>query len=149
FELGTAFFQACSTFENKVYPDNLQALLYAAKVVRTPYLTPAGPDSLNISLSDNVVFQGENPILSATVNDSRFNNINGSEPVQSISQAEYYVDMPPWLAGAVAIPMTAADGSFNSSVENVIATINTSGLSQGRHILYVRGLDRDGNWGAF
>ena len=32
FELGTNFFQDCSTFENTILPDNLQALVYAAKV---------------------------------------------------------------------------------------------------------------------
>ena len=36
FEMGTAFFQACSTFESTIYPTNLNALIYAAKVVRTP-----------------------------------------------------------------------------------------------------------------
>ena len=46
FELGTSFFQDCSTFENTILPDNLQALIYAAKVPRTPYMTPAGPDAL-------------------------------------------------------------------------------------------------------
>jgi carboxypeptidase T len=48
FELGTSFFQDCASFENTIYPDNLQALIYAAKVVRTPYMTPAGPDALNL-----------------------------------------------------------------------------------------------------
>ena len=49
FEMGTAFFQACSTFENTIYPTNLNALIYAAKVVRTPYQTPAGPDALSLA----------------------------------------------------------------------------------------------------
>lgn len=149
FEMGTAFFQSCTTFENTIAPTNLNALLYAGKVVRTPYKTPLGPDALSLSLSDDVVYAGETPTLTATVNDTRFNQNYGTEPVQSISQAEYYIDTPPWLDGAVAIPMAATDGSFNNNVENVTATIGTSGLSQGRHTLYVRGLDQGGNWGAF
>ena len=44
FELGTSFFQSCSVYEGTIRPDNLPALIYAAKVVRTPYQTPAGPD---------------------------------------------------------------------------------------------------------
>lgn len=149
FEMGTAFFQSCTTFENTIAPTNLNALLYAGKVVRTPYMTPLGPDALSLSLSDSVVYAGETPTLTATINDTRFNQNYGTEPVQSISQAEYYIDTPPWLDGAVAIPMAATDGSFNNNVENVTATIGTSGLSQGRHTLYVRGLDQGGNWGAF
>ena len=55
FELGTSFFQDCGTFENTILPDNLQALLYAAKTSRTPYITPAGPDTLAVSLTEGVV----------------------------------------------------------------------------------------------
>ncbi len=44
FELGTSFFQSCNTFESTILPDNLQALLAAAKVTRAPYLLPAGPE---------------------------------------------------------------------------------------------------------
>ena len=149
FEMGTAFFQGCTTFENTIAPTNLNALLYAGKVVRTPYMTPLGPDALTLALTDGVVFAGETPTLTATINDTRFNNNYGSEPVQPITGAEYYIDTPPWLPGAVAIPMLAVDGTFNTTVENVSAIIDTNGLSQGRHTLYVRGLDQGGNWGAF
>jgi hypothetical protein len=41
FELGTSFFQSCSTFESTILPDNLEALFYAAKVCRAPYMLPA------------------------------------------------------------------------------------------------------------
>ena len=51
FELGTAFFQDCTTFESTVYPANLNVLVYAAKAARTPYQTPAGPDALDLTLS--------------------------------------------------------------------------------------------------
>ena len=45
--------------------------------------------------------------------------------------------------------MNAVNGSFNSTIENVTATVNTSGLSEGQHIVFVRGKDAAGNWGAF
>ena len=149
FEMGTVFFQGCTSFENTIAPDNLNALLYAGKVVRTPYMTSLGPDALSLMLSADSVYAGETPALTATINDTRYEQGYGAEPVQNISQAEYYIDTPPWMDGAVAIPMAAADGAFNSNVENVTALINTSGLSQGRHIIFVRGLDQAGNWGAF
>ena len=43
FEIGTDFFQECNYFESTLLPANLPALIYAAKVVRTPYLTPCRP----------------------------------------------------------------------------------------------------------
>jgi carboxypeptidase T len=49
FELGTTFFQDCSTFENQILPDNLEALVYAAKTARAPYMLPAGPDALDLN----------------------------------------------------------------------------------------------------
>ncbi len=149
FELGTSFFQACSTFENTILPANLPSLLYSAKVARTPYLTPAGPDALNVAAAPATITVGDPVALTAAINDTRFNNSTGAEPTQAIAAAEYYIDTPPWQAGAVAYPMAAVDGNFNSTVEAVTATINTSGLTTGRHIIFVRGKDAANNWGAF
>ena len=151
FELGTAFFQSCSYFENTIVPENLPALLYGAKVARTPYLTPAGPDALQLLVSDDIVVAGTSVSLTATLNDTRFNNQNGTEPTQNIAAAEYYIDVPPWVTTTVPIsmPMTAVDGSFDSKIETAEAVVDTSGLAPGRHIIFVRGQDVNGNWGAF
>ncbi len=148
FELGTDFFQSCSVFENTILPSNMSALLYAAKVPRTPYLTPAGPDTLNVAVAPVLVTAGDPVNLSATANDTRFNNSNGTEPTQAIAAAEYYIDVPPWQVGAVAHAMAAADGAFNSTIEGVVATINTTGLTGGRHMVFVRARDAANSWGA-
>ncbi len=147
FELGTSFFQDCGTFENSILPDNLEALVYAAKTARTPYLTPAGPDALNLVLSSYGPAPGSVFTVTASINDTRFNNQNGTEPTQTIYAAEIYVDTPPWAAGAAPIAMTAVDGAFNQTIEAVRGTIDTTGLSNGRHILFVRGQDAANNWG--
>ncbi len=151
-ELGTAFFETCATYNNTIKPNNLPALIYAAKVVRTPYITPAGPDVTGVALSNGAastgVQAGINVTLTASVNDTRYNNSNGAEPTQSVTAAEYYVDVPPWQAGATAIPLTASDGAFNATTEGVTGSINTSSLALGKHIVYVRGQDAAGNWGA-
>jgi len=152
FELGTQFFESCTYFENTLIPDNMPALLYATKVPRTPYMTPAGPDAVNPALT----FGSELPgipsgtivTLSATVNDTRYNNSNGTESTQNIAAAEYYMDVPPWGTTPIAIAMSASDGSFNSTVEDVDATIDTTGWSEGQHIIFVRGQDANSNWGA-
>lgn len=152
FELGTQFFEQCSVYENTIKPDNLPALIYAAKVVRTPYVTPSGPDSINLSLSNGAsgggVVAGTTVVLNATASDTRFNNSNGSESTHNISQAQYFIDVPPWQTGAIAQTMTASDGAFNERVEGVSASIDTSGLSNGKHIVYVRSQDTNGVWGA-
>jgi len=147
FEVGTAFFESCTSFTNTVYPTNLNALLYAAKVARTPYMTPLGPDSLNLVLSASTVPVGTSVTLTATANDTRYKSGTG-ESTQAIAAAEYYIDTPPWAAGATPIPMSASDGTFNSTTENLTASVNTAGWNQGRHTLYLRSQDAAGNWGV-
>jgi len=149
YELGTEFFQACNVFENTIVPDNFESLMYALKVLRSPYVTPAGPDSRNLSLSvTSAVPAGTSVDISATADDTQYNNSNGTEPTQNITNTEYYLDVPPWEAGASANPLSANDGSFNSSTETATASIDTSSLSEGRHTIYVRSQDATGTWGA-
>ena len=102
-------------------------------------------------MSDDIVVAGTSVSLTATLNDTRFNNQNGTEPTQNIAAAEYYIDVPPWVTTTVPIsmPMTAVDGSFDSKIETAEAVVDTSGLAPGRHIIFVRGQDVNGNWGAF
>ena len=148
FELGTDFFQSCSVFLNTVLPKNMDALIYAARVTRAPYMQPAGPDSLNVAtIPSGTVNMGLPIVVNATVNDTRFNNQNGSEPVQPIAAAEVYVDVPPWKPGATPISLAATDGTFNTSVEAVTGTLSTAGWPLGKHTLYVRGRDTSNNWG--
>jgi len=95
-----------------------------------------------------MVAVGDLVTLEATTNDTRYNNQNGTEPTQNIAAAAYYIDTPPWKTGTVTNTMSAVEGEFNNSIEDVTATIDTSGLSPGRHIIYVRGQDANGNWGV-
>lgn len=152
FELGSAFFESCANFENTIKPGNLPALVYAAKVVRTPYLTPAGPDVVTLELANDAsgggVQRGTPVTLSATVSDARYNNSNGTEPVQNIAAAEAYINTPPWQEGATPIALEPADGTFSSSTENVRGALATSALAAGRHLVYVGARDAAGNWGA-
>jgi carboxypeptidase T len=139
FELGTSFFEPCSSFTSTILPNNLNALIYALRVTRAPYQLPSGPEITGVSLAG--------ASLSATANDARYNNSNGAEASQNVTSAAYYVDTPPWAAGAVANTMTASDGSFNTSSEGLSATVSTAGLSSGKHTVYVRAKDALGNSG--
>lgn len=77
-----------------------------------------------------------NVILSATISDASSGGSN-------VAAAEYRVD-----TGAAA-PMAATDGSFDSPLEAVSATVPVGGLSSGNHTFYVRGQDSLGNWGSW
>ena len=95
-------------------------------------MTQRGPDALHLSISNELT-------LTATISDG----LNGG---QSIATAEAYLDIPPWHAGATPITLNAVDGVFDSVAENV--TVNLARPSAGRHMIYVRGRDSAGNWGA-
>ena len=106
-------------------------LLYLAKIARTPYLTSHGPDANTVVTNPSSVAQGVPSQLTATINFAWSSNAFS----QNVGAAEYYIDTPPW-AGGTAIPM---NGTFTSPTVTVNATINTAGLSSGRHVIFVRG----------
>ncbi|WNG21013.1 M14 family zinc carboxypeptidase [Cystobacter fuscus] len=147
-ELGIAFFEDCSSFESSTFPKNLAALRYAARNLYAPYRYPSGPDTTSVSTGLSVVSPGTPLPVTATIDDRRFNQSNGSEPVHTIASARAYLDLPPWATGATPIALSAADGTFNASVETVTGSIPTTGLRAGVHTLYVQGTDADGKPGT-
>ncbi|WP_163835373.1 M14 family zinc carboxypeptidase [Spartinivicinus ruber] len=144
FELGKQFFEPCQEFENKIKPDNLKALLYAAKVVRAPYKIPSGPETLNLTLSsdNSEVEAGTQVKLTAQATDANFNQINGQVDTQRVNEAQYSIDTPFWTAGHTAVPL-----EITGRRDNISGTIDTTGLEPGRHIVYVRSKDSSGIWG--
>jgi hypothetical protein len=114
-----------------IWPENRGMLIYLSKIARTPYLTSHGPDANNVVANPASVVQGTPSQLTATINFAWTNNAFS----QNVGAAEYYIDTPPW-DGGTAIPM---NGTFTSPTAAVNATINTAGLSAGRHVIFVRG----------
>lgn len=137
FEIGNQFMPPFSEIENQQWPDNGPALLYAAKIARTPYMTVRGP------VVDQPAVGGNNPLLTltATVDDTG----NGG---QRVVAAVATIDTPPWVAGVGKISLQANDGEFDSKVEVVTGSISTAGLTPGWHMAFVQGQDMGGNWGA-
>lgn len=128
------------------WPKNRGAFLYAAKVARNPYTCALGPTVTGLQVKPPVVKAGESASVSATLDDKQFGTFGVRRPkAQKIQAAEYYIDTPPW-AGGTARQFEAADGKFNRPSELVLATLPVS-LSAGKHTIYVRGQDREGNWG--
>jgi hypothetical protein len=78
--------------------------------------------------------------ITATVDDTA----NGNRVIVA---AQYAIDTPPWLEGATLYNLSALDNAFNSPVEPVTAAIVTNGLTAGRHTIFMRGQDNQGNWG--
>jgi carboxypeptidase T len=135
---GQSFLPSYSCIDNPgcgssqgLWPENRGMLLYLAKIARTPYLTSHGPDANNVVTNPPSVPQGMPSQLTASINFAW----SGNTFSQNVGAAEYYVDTPPWNSGT-AIPMS---GSFNSPTVPVNATIDTTGLSVGRHVIFVRG----------
>ncbi|HYO59901.1 M14 family metallopeptidase [Archangium sp.] len=147
-ELGSAFFESCTSFESTIVPKNMPALYYAFKAARRPYQVAAGPDSLSLALSASTVTQGTPVTLTARADDTRYGTVGGIESSQAIAAARYTIDSPSWVTGTPAYAMSAVDGTFNSTAESVQATVFTSGLAPGRHTLFVESRDANGNWGV-
>ncbi len=147
-ELGVAFFESCTTFQSTTLPRNLAALKYSARNLIAPYRYPSGPNTISVSTSSASVPAGTPVTISAILDDSQFNQSNGADPTHAIASAKLYVDIPPWETGAVGIAMNASDGSFDSARETVTASLGTTGLAAGRHLVYVQGIDASGKPGT-
>jgi carboxypeptidase T len=149
FELGTAFFESCSHFEQKILPDNIPAMLYAFKAARLPYQNPAGPESLNVSFTAQHIAPGAGLNLFATADDTRYDSAGqNEEPIQPIAAARYSLDAPSWVVGTQTYPLLPVDGSFDNPEESLSAIIDTSSLSLGRHTIFVESQDANSNWGV-
>ncbi len=151
YELGTTFFQGCGSFRSRSPEQNRRSVLYGFKVARAPCVLPKGRDAIDVSLSGTPsttgVSAGTEVTLSATLDDTRYGNRNGSEATQNIAAGEYYADTPPWATGATAVAMSASDGTFDAKSEAVTGRVDTTGWSAARHTLFVRGKEADDNWG--
>ncbi|PWU25149.1 MAG: hypothetical protein C5B48_02730 [Candidatus Rokuibacteriota bacterium] len=116
------------------WPRNLPAFLYAARIARTPFQIVQGPtaEATTATLRDDgkidvdVLLDGQD---------------NGGRP---IAAAEYYLDTPPWNGGT-PIALAPSDGAFDSAVEVASAVLEPF---TERHIVFARGQDSAGAWGA-
>ena len=141
---GNDFFTTCGLLPG-IINNMLPLLRYAASISDRPYMRVYGPDARSVAASPASLPSGGALTVTAQINDTQ----NGS---QAIAAAELYLvrqgGPTPDDPGA-GTPMAAADGSFNSTVENVTATVSTAGLGRGRYTALVRGKDVGNNWGPF
>jgi carboxypeptidase T len=139
---GFDFFQDCSSFDASTAPQNIEALRYVARTLHAPYLLPTGPDITAIAASAPAQGVGGSYVtVTATIDDTRYNQSNGNQTTYTIKSANAYVDSLPWDARATSIALTATDGAFDAKHENVTGAVPLAGLAPGRHVLYVQGLN--------
>ena len=62
---------------------------------------------------------------------------------QNIVRAEYFIDTDPGFGNATAIAITAG-----LDITNIVTAVNTTGLSNGTHRLYLRTKNNEGYWSA-
>ena len=146
-ETGAEFFEDCSSFEGFTAPHNLAALRYIARSLHAPYLLPAGPDTVDVEVSSDLVVPGDSVTVTAHIDSSRFNQSNGSQTVNNIFSAGVFFDVLPWDTDAI-LPMDAADGAFDSPAETAVATLDNVGGASGRHFVYVQASDTAANSGT-
>lgn len=142
---GSNFFEDCATFENDTAPTNIAALRYAARALHAPYRLPLGPDAY--ALAASAPAQGAGGLyttVTATIDDLRYRQTNGTQATYPIQAANAYVDTLPWNANAVPVALAASDGNFDGKTETVRGDISLDGLAPGRHIIYVQGINTFG-----
>lgn len=147
FELGTSFHQSCESFEAYVLEQNKAAFKYAAKIVRTPYITSHGPVIADLKAEKTEAgyaitgLADDTPFYQGIEKDSK------KVESQNITAAEIYVGTPPW-AGGKAIALTAKDGTFDATKEDITGTVPAP-TGDKPVIAYVRAKDAENRWGAF
>lgn len=157
FELGSRFFETCDQYIFTIKPDNLDALMHAAKLAAAPYQLPAGPYFENFVIKGREeadVTLGADVVVSMEVADNLFNSLNGVEGAQTVTSVEYSVDQHFYepLAQPAQLSLTGYtdDEEFDESLENVTFRLETSGgqYLPGRHTVYLRATDSEGGTGA-
>jgi FtsP/CotA-like multicopper oxidase with cupredoxin domain len=108
--------------------------LVVDKVAPTTNAILAAANPTNVSGGTNTSF-----LLTANATDAASGN-------NVITAAEWYQNPAP--AAGSGTPMTASDGTFNSAVEPIRATIDfvALGWTAGNHTIFVRSRDAAGSW---
>ncbi len=138
FELGTAFFQSCSAYEGTIKPDNLDALMYAAKVVEAPYLLTSGPDVVDLHVTTGA---NNELLIEGVATDLRFRNENGTEPTQNIKQVRYSLNEYPTDQNTQLA--TIKDGAADAKSEEIVIDISGTETS----VVYVQASDESEQFG--
>jgi len=148
YEIGTTFFQSCSSFEGAIWPRVRDSLIYSAKAAARPYAAPAGPEVTALS-----AFHNESTgqlLVEGRADDTRFDRNGASEapfndPISPIASVIASLDVPPALA-KVTFTMTL-DGKGTVTGFSEIAAVGALDLNTPR-LLFAQAADSDGQTGV-
>ncbi len=146
-ELGTDFLQSCQEFEDTIWPDNFQALLYAAKAAERPYQAPAGPEV--IELSAGIAGPGGLISIAGVADSSGYFRGNVSEPpehdpIHPIVSVVASIDLPPHLADQTFSLDLIEAGSVANFGGSLVVEDNTGP----DRLIFVQASDDQGNVGV-
>ena len=161
-EMGRSFYEDCTVFARETYPENFNGFHYLSRVLYRPYQLPFGPDAVNVQVAGASTQAGDKVKVTATVDDNRYRYSNAGQAdilpppypvVYNIAEAKVYVDKLPWEAGAVGVPMTLstsdqAKADYPNATKTATGEIDTTGLAEGEHMIFVQGTNSDGKAGA-
>lgn len=144
FEIGDDFQQACDSFEAEVVPQNLPALLFAAKTVQRPFSTIKGPDVLDLTAKHvngeirGSVYASDSMMVNAIDNFDNFRT--GSQP---ITKVDIYLDAHPddYREGDLSWEIRFPDNGLEESAGFVFPANKL--LSPGKHMLFAQATDGD------
>ena len=140
FEIGETFMPPFSEIGSQHWPDIGPALVYAGKIARAPYSLVHGPDLFDLEVTPIA----GNP-LQVNLQGVSSDYANGGNPIKTVV---FSIDQPVWEDGAALLPLTPADGAFDSAIEPFGGIISLEGLTGGSHMLFAQAQDDAGNWGA-
>lgn len=166
-EMGRSFYEDCGVFDRETYPENFNGFHYLSRALHRIYKLPFGPDTVDVKVAQTApVDAGTKVQVSALVDDNRYRYSNAGQAnikpppypvVYNIREAYAYVGKLPWEPGADAanvkfkLDLAASDkagADFPDATKLAKGEISTAGLTPGRHMVYVQGVNSDGKPGA-
>jgi hypothetical protein len=131
YELGTAFYQDCATFESLIYPINLKPLMHLAKISKAPLSLGQGPNVISLITSYSPATG--NVTITAIASDSAWSKANVATAQQSVTEIRAFVNMHPHT------PNSAGFLLVNGQV-----IVDVSSYQDGRYSVYVQAKDSAG-----
>lgn len=148
FELGKSFFEGCTAYQHQVLPDNLSALIYAAKVSEAPYQLSRGIDiselTVNQSVEQVTVTPGAVIEVSIVASGDRTKLTNTTS---GVSEFEYVVNSNFEQADNIKVIDTGlvSQGSRGASVT---FELSAADLPLGKNVLTVRAKNNAEQYGT-
>ena len=148
YEIGTSFQQNCSSFEDTIWPQVRESLIYSAKAAARPYAAPAGPEVTVL----NAFFDGSTGqlLIEGLADDTRFDRNGASEapfndPISPITSVTASLDVPPELAQETFTLTLDGNGTVTGFAG--IAAVGALNLDTPR-LLFAQATDSDGQTGV-